>query len=120
MAKENPVREKSYAFALRVVKSSRYLQDEKREFILSRQLLKSGTAVGALVEEALQAESKADFIHNFSVANKEAHETNYWLRLLKDSEMLEKNLSDSLLSDCVELQKLLSAIIKTSKQNARK
>ena len=115
MAKENPVREKSYAFALRVVKSSRYLQDEKREFILSRQLLKSGTAVGALVEEALQVESKADFIHKMTIALKEANETLYWLELLHQSEYIADQSFESIRIDSEELVKLLVSIVKTSK-----
>jgi four helix bundle protein len=78
-------------------------------------MLRSGTAVGALIEEANQAESKSDFIHKLSIANKEANEVHYWIRLLKDSQLLDDKLADSFLDDCAELLKLLTASIKTTK-----
>jgi len=87
--KNNVIKEKSYKFALRVIKLYKYLITEEKEYVLSKQILRSGTAIGALIEEALQAESKADFIHKLSIANKEANETDYWIRLLKDSEYIE-------------------------------
>jgi len=111
---ENALKQKSYSFALEVVKACKELQAEK-EFILSKQLLRSGTAIGALVEEANQAESKADFIHKLSIANKEANETQYWIRLLIDSEVLESAKGEVLLKHCTELIKILTASIKTSK-----
>jgi len=111
---ENALKQKSYSFALEVVKTCIELQAEK-EFILSKQLLRSGTAIGALVEEANQAESKADFIHKLSIANKEANETQYWIRLLIDSEVLESAKGEVLLKHCTELIKILTASIKTSK-----
>lgn len=110
----NVLKQKSYSFALEIVKVCRELQAEK-EFILSKQLLRSGTAIGALVEEANQAESKADFIHKLSIANKEANETQYWIRLLKDSKILDDKKGESLLNYNVELIKILTASIKTSK-----
>jgi four helix bundle protein len=115
--KNDILREKSYAFALRIVKLSRYLVDEKKEYVLSRQVLKSGTSIGANIEEAKQGQSKLDFVSKLSIANKEAFETNYWLRLLRDSELIGEKPADSLLSDCDELQKLLVASIKTAKIN---
>jgi four helix bundle protein len=81
--KENTVKDKSFVFALRVIKLAKYLENKKREFVLSRQVLRSGTAIGALVREAEHAESRADFIHKMSIALKEAHETLYWLELLR-------------------------------------
>ena len=84
----NAVRDESFAFALRVVGAFRYLQDERREFVMSKQLLRSGTAIGALVREAEQAESKADFIHKMAIALKEANETNYCIELLQVSDYL--------------------------------
>ena len=114
--KENIVRDKSFAFALRVVKLCQYLQNEKREYVLSKQLLRSGTAVGALVREAEQAESKADFIHKMAIALKEANETDYWIELLYQSETLEEKGFSSIKPDITELIKLLTSIIKTSKQ----
>lgn len=110
------LREKSYAFALRIVKLNRYLVEEKKEFVLSKQVLRSGTSVGANIEEAKQGESKIDFIHKLSISNKEAFETHYWLRLLRDSELLVGKLANSLLNDCDELQKLLVSSIKTAKR----
>lgn len=83
--KENIVKEKSYLFAIRIVNLCKYLSEEKKEFVLSKQLLRSGTAAGALVREAEQAESRADFMHKLSIALKEANETAYWLCLLKDT-----------------------------------
>lgn len=112
---ENALKEKSYSFALEVVKVCISLQ-EKREFVLSKQLLRSGTAIGALVEEANQAESRADFIHKLSISNKEANETQYWIRLLVDSEVLDSAKGEELLKKCTELIKILTASIKTSKQ----
>ena len=109
---------KSYDFALRTVKLFRYLADEKREFVLSKQILRSGTSIGANIEEAYQGESKADFIHKLAIANKEAFETHYWLRLLRDSGYLEERFAESLLSDCSELQKLLVSTIKTIKSKS--
>ncbi len=111
---ENALKQKSYSFALEIIKVCRELHAEK-EFILSKQLLRSGTAIGALVEEANQAESKADFIHKLSIANKEANETQYWVRLLIDSKILDDMKGESLLNYNVELIKILTASIKTSK-----
>lgn len=113
--KENVLLIKSYNFALRMVKLYQYLAEEKKEFVLSKQILRSGTSVGANIEEANQAESKADFIHKLSIANKEAFETHYWLRLLRDSNLLNQKLAESLLADCDEVQKLLVSSIKTLK-----
>jgi len=98
-----------------MVRLSRFLQDEKREFVLSKQVLRSGTAIGALVREAEQAESKADFIHKMAIALKEANETEYWLDLLHQSELIEDKSHQSLAPDLIELLKLLTSIIKSSK-----
>ncbi|HSK72369.1 MAG TPA: four helix bundle protein [Pyrinomonadaceae bacterium] len=113
--KTNILKEKSYKFALRMVKLFQYLLNEKKEFVLSKQILRSGTSVGANVEEAYQGESKADFIHKLAIANKEAFETHYWLRLLRDSGFLEEKIAKSLLLDCDELQRILVSSIKTAK-----
>ena len=113
--KKNVLKDKSYLFALRVVKLSRVLSNEAREYVLSRQVLRSGTSIGANIEEAFQGESKSDFIHKLSIANKEAFETHYWLRLLRDSMLLTKSQADSMLIECDELQRMLVAAIKTSK-----
>ena len=116
---QNVLKDRSYDFALRTVKLSRYLVDNKREFILSKQVIRSGTSIGANIEEANQAQSKIDFIHKLSISQKESFETHYWIRLLRDSDLINKKLAASLLSDCEELQKLLTASIKTAKKNLK-
>ena len=115
--KKNIIKEKSFAFALRIMKLNRFLSEEKREFVLSKQLLRSGTAVGALVRESEQAESKADFIHKMAIALKEANETDYWIELLFQSKIINQKEYESIKPDAVELIKLLTSIIKTSKQH---
>ena len=114
---ESILQEKSCKFALRIVKLSQYLNDEKREFVLSKKVLDSGTAVGVLVEEARQGENRADFSQKFSLANKEAFKTNFWLRLLRDGNFLSEKQAQSLLDDCEELQKMLIASLKTAKKS---
>ena len=116
---ESILRSKSYDFALRTVNLSRYLVDNKGEYVLSKQVLRSGTSIGANVEEASQAQSRRDFLHKLSIALKEATETNYWLRLLRDSKTLEKKIADSMISDCEQIQKILSASIRTVKGDTR-
>ncbi|CAN5207350.1 four helix bundle protein [soil metagenome] len=113
--KENILLEKSYQFALRIIKLCRFLNDEKHEFVISKQILFSGTAIGSQVEEAQQDENRTDFLHQISIANKHAFKTNYWLRLLRDSEYLSEKQFESLLADCEELQKILIATLKTTK-----
>ncbi len=108
---------KSYVFAIHIVKLSQTLQKEKQEFVLSKQILRSGTAVGALIRESEYGQSRADFIHKLSIALKEAHETDYWISLLRDTGYLEYGISESLLSDCGELKALLISSIKTLKNN---
>jgi four helix bundle protein len=114
---ENILQEKSYKFALRIVKLSQYLNDEKREYVLSKKILDSGTAIGVLIEEARQGENHADFTQKFSVANKEAFKTNFWLRLLRDGDFLSEKQAQSLLADCEELQRLLISSLKTAKKS---
>ncbi|MFQ5605249.1 MAG: four helix bundle protein [bacterium] len=116
-AKENPVRDKSYDFALRVIKLYKYLVEEKKGYVLSKQILRSGTSVGANVEEAIGGQSRRDFAAKISIAYKEARETHYWLRLLLDSHFLDKDPARSLLRDCEELVKILGSIQKTTKNN---
>jgi four helix bundle protein len=117
---KNVLKEKSYDFALRTIKLSRYLVEEKREFVLSKQVLRSATSIGANVEEAAQAQSKVDFVHKLSISQKESFETHYWIRLLRDSELINVKLAASLLGNCEEIQKLLTASIKTAKASLRK
>jgi four helix bundle protein len=115
--KENVIKTKSFAFALRIIKLYQYLQKEKKEYILSKQLLRSGTSIGAMVREAEQAESKADFIHKLAIAQKEANESEYWIELLFQSGYLEESQYQSIFQDITEIRKLLTSIIKTSKNN---
>ena len=117
--RQNPLKEKSFPFALKIISTTKTMY-ERKEYVLAKQLLRSGTAIGALVEEANQAESKADFVHKLSIANKEANETHYWLRLLRESTILEQNISDELIEQCRELEKLLTAILKTTKTGIQK
>lgn len=114
--KESIVYEKSYAFALRIIGLYKYLKNEQKEFVLSKQLLRSGTAIGALVSEGKFAQSKADFINKMHIALKEANETKYWISLLKDSEYLSEKMYDSLFPEISEIIAILVSIIKTSKK----
>ena len=114
---DNPVRDKSFQFALRIVKLYRYLKEEKKEYVLSKQILRSGTAIGALVRESQHAESKADFIHKLAIALKEANETDYWIELLYQSGYLEEKSYQSIHIDINELLSLLISIVKKTKAN---
>lgn len=107
---------KSYSFALRVIKAYKFLTEEKKEFILSKQLLRSGTAIGAMVRESKFAQSRLDFINKLSIGLKEANETLYWLDLLHDSGYIESGVYGSIYSDCNELVSILSSTVKTTKQ----
>jgi four helix bundle protein len=118
--KSNAIKDKSYQFALRIIKLYQYLAKEKKEFVLSKQILRSGTAVGALVQEATQGESKADFIHKLSMANKEASETSYWICLLRDSSLIDEKAAQSILKDNNEIIKILASIILTTKTRLKK
>jgi len=113
--KENPLKDKSYAFALRIVNLYKYLAYETKEFVLSKQVLRSGTSVGANITKGNRAQSKSDFVHKLSIALKEADETEYWLNLLRDSDLISTAQAASLLIDCCELQKMLTSSIKTAK-----
>jgi len=115
--KDNVVQEKSYKFAIRIVNLYKYLVDQQREFVLSKQILRSGTSIGANIEEAIGGQSKKDFLSKISIAYKEARETNYWLRILRDSGYLKLKQFESIFFDLEEIQKLLTKIIKTTKSN---
>ncbi|MBN1197981.1 MAG: four helix bundle protein [Bacteroidales bacterium] len=117
--KESVVEKKSYQFSLRIVKLYQYLLKEHKEYVLSKQVLKSGTAIGAIIREAEQAESTPDFIHQLSISLKEAKETEYWLSILKDTDYIDKKMFDSINEDCDEVISLLTRIIKTTKANLK-
>jgi len=112
---DNLLHRKSYAFSIRTIKLSKYLQEEHREYTLARQILRSGTSIGALISESKFAQSPADFIHKLSIALKEANETKYWIELLHDTEYINQTMYKSLSNDIKELIRLLVTIIKKLK-----
>lgn len=115
MKTDNVIVDKSKAFALRIIKLYKYLCSDKNEYILSKQLLRSGTSIGANVKEAIRGQSKADFVSKLNISLKEASEAEYWLELLHESGYLSDEQFNSIYADCVELLKLLTAIINSSK-----
>ena len=112
---DNVIEEKSFHFAVRIVKLNQYLRTKKKEYVLSKQLLRSGTSIGANVAESQQAQSRADFISKLEIALKETTETKYWLRLMKETGYLSESEFESIFSDCAELEKILVRIIKSTK-----
>ena len=119
MKSNNIILDKSYAFALRIVRLYLFLKDEKREYTLAKQVLRSGTSIGANVEEAIGGQSDKDFLSKMSIAYKEARETHYWIRLLSDSGFIKPNEKDSLINDCEELLKIIGSIQKSMKTKIR-
>ena len=117
MKTDNVIVEKSKAFALRIIKLYQYLCSEKHEYILSKQLLRSGTSIGANVKEAVRGQSKADFYAKLNIALKEASETEYWLELLHESDYIDDKSFNDIYSDCQEILKILISITKTQKNN---
>jgi four helix bundle protein len=115
--KQNIVKDKSFEFAIRVIKMYQFLQDEKKEYVMSKQVLRAGTSIGANVREALNAESTADFIHKLAVAQKETDETLYWLELLHASNYLDKPTFDSIYAQLEEIYKIIIKIIVTTRNN---
>lgn len=113
---DNIIETKSFDFAVRIVNLYKYLTDTKKEYVLCKQMLRSGTSIGANVAEAEQAQSKLDFVSKMNIALKETSETKYWIKLLKATDFLSEKESNSLLADCVELEKMLVSIIKSSRQ----
>ena len=111
MKEGNIILQKSYAFAVRIVRLSQFLVKEKQAFQLADQIRRSGTSIGANVEEAVGGQSRKDFVSKCSIAYKEARETHYWLRLLRDTECLELRLAESMMNDAEELKRILAAII---------
>ena len=112
--------DKSYAFALRIIKLYKYLIYEKKEYVLSKQLLRSGTSIGALIKEGEHAQSKPDFLNKMNIALKEANEAEYWIELLRDSSYLSSDESLSIYDDAKELTRLLASIVKSTKQSLGK
>ena len=114
MKSSSVLRDKSYAFAIRIVKLGQYLITEKKDYVMSKQVLRSGTSIGAMIREAEYAESTADFVHKLRIGRKEANETHYWLSLLKDTGFITQKMFDSIIGECEELIKILTASIKTA------
>ncbi len=118
--KDSLLHTKSYAFALRIIRMTRHLREQKQEYILSKQVIRSGTAIGALIRESEFAQSPADFMSKLSIALKEANETDYWLNLLKDSEYIDEQSFESIAAECGELIALLITSITTTRNNIMK
>jgi four helix bundle protein len=116
MKEGNIVRDKSYGFAIRIVKLSKYLIEEKKEYIYSKQIGRSGTSIGANIEEALGGQTDREFYSKLTISYKEARETHFWIRLLRDTDYIETKLAESLLTDCDELLRLLGSITKTLRE----
>jgi four helix bundle protein len=114
--KDNLIVSKSKKFAIRIIRLYQYLLSEKKEYILSKQLLRSGTSIGANIKEAIQGQSKKDFTSKLQISLKEASETQYWIELLHETDYLDNTQFESMNADCIELIKLLTAIIKQSKE----
>ena len=113
---DNVIESKTFDFAIRIVNLYKYLCDQKKEYVLSKQVLRSGTSIGANVAEAQQAQSRLDFISKMSVALKETTETKYWLKLLNATAYLNDNEVKTILSDCIEIEKILTSILKSCKK----
>jgi four helix bundle protein len=115
---DSVVKDRSYDFALQVIALYRQLAGQN-EYVISRQLLKSGTSIGANIEEAMAGQSRADFLAKMSIASKEARETNYWLRLLRDSKLIDTHVLQGLLAESEEIIKMLTSIVKTVKSSIK-
>ena len=120
MTQDNPIEKRSYLFALRIVKAYKYLTKQKDEYVLSKQMLRSGTSIGAMMREAKFAQSRADFVNKASIALKEANETLYWIELLHDSEYIDDLSFNSLHQEADELTAILASTVKTTKENTTK
>ena len=114
----NVIAEKSKSFAVRVIKLNKHLLSEKNEYVLSKQVLRSGTSIGANVRESVYAQSRSDFISKLSIALKEAAETEYWLELLCETDYISDEEFTSIYKDCAEIRKILASIVKSSKDNS--
>ena len=115
--KDSVIRDKSFAFAIRIVKLNMYIKETHREYVLSKQILRSGTSIGANVREAGYAQSKRDFLYRMQIALKEASETEYWLDLLIETGYIEEKMAGSLKNDCTELMKLLTSCVRSTKKS---
>ena len=120
MTLDNPIEKRAYQFALRIVNAYKYLTRQQSEFVLSKQMLRSGTSIGAMMREAKFAQSRADFVSKTSIALKEANETLYWIELLYDSEYIDSKTFESIHNEANEITSILASIVKTTKENSDK
>ena len=120
MTLDNPIEKRAYQFALRIVNAYKYLTRQQSEFVLSKQMLRSGTSIGAMMREAKFAQSRADFVNKASIALKEANETLYWIELLYDSEYIDSKTFESIHNEANEITSILASIVKTTKENSDK
>ena len=120
MTLDNPIEKRAYQFALRIVKAYKYLVKQQYEFVLSKQMLRSGTSIGAMMREAKFAQSRADFVNKTSIALKEANETLYWIELLHDGEYIDDKTFESIHNEANEITSILASIVKTTKVNTEK
>ena len=120
MTLDNPIEKRAYQFALRIVNAYKYLTRQQSEFVLSKQMLRSGTSIGAMMREAKFAQSRADFVSKTSIALKEANETLYWIELLHDSEYIDDKTFESIHNEAKEITSILASIVKTTKENSEK
>ena len=120
MTLDNPIEKRAYQFALRIVKAYKYLTKQQSEFVLSKQMLRSGTSIGAMMREAKFAQSRADFVSKTSIALKEANETLYWIELLHDGEYIDDKTFESIHNEANEITSILASIVKTTKENSDK
>ena len=120
MTLDNPIEKRAYQFALRIVNAYKYLTRQQSEFVLSKQMLRSGTSIGAMMREAKFAQSRADFVSKTSIALKEANETLYWIELLHDSEYIDSKTFESIHNEAHEITSILASIVKTTKENSDK
>ena len=119
MKTKNIIVDKSKAFAIRIINLYKYLCDEKKEYVLSKQLLRSGTSIGANIKETIRGQSKDDFAHKMNISLKEASESEYWLELLYETDYITEQQFNSIIGDCTELIKILTSIIKTSRKEGK-
>jgi len=119
LEKKNIIKDKSFSFAIRIVKLYQYLTNDKKEYILSKQILRSGTSIGANISEAQQGQSKKDFLMKMNISLKECSETKYWIELLAATGYIDEKMQLSIYEDCIELEKLLTAIVKKTAENVK-
>ena len=119
LEKKNIIKDKSFNFAIRIIKLYQYLTNEKKEYVLSKQILKSGTSIGANISEAQQGQSKKDFLMKMNISLKECSETKYWIELLTATDYIDAKMHESIYKDCVELEKLLTSIVRKTAENVK-